>query len=71
MDKPFILSKDPDSKACVSIYTENGYFVHRNKGDEGHCTDIMLAFGDVEPGKIVETSGYVRIEESFSDDIIH
>lgn len=33
VDKPFILSQDPDSKAGVIIYTENGYFFHRNKGN--------------------------------------
>ena len=64
VDKPFLISHDPDSRVSVVIQTENAYFVHRNKGNEGHCTDIMLAFGDLEPGKVAQASGCVTIKEA-------
>ena len=70
VDKPFLISQNTDERVCVVIRVENAYFVHRNRGDDGPCTDIMLAFGDIEPGKVAEASGCVRIKEGLAGDVV-
>ena len=71
VDKPLLLSQNTEGRTCVVVSADSAYFVHRNKGDEGPCTDVMLAFGDIEPGRIAMAGGTVRIVEGFADDIIN
>jgi hypothetical protein len=70
VDKPFLISQNTEAKVCVVIDAENAYFVHRNMGNEGPCTDIMLAFGDIEPGKAANASGCVTIKEGLADNAV-
>ena len=67
VDKPFLLSRDPNSGASVTIHAEKAYFVHRNEGNDGPCTDIMLAFGDIEPGKVAQASGCVEVDDGLAE----
>ena len=59
LDKPVMVSYHPDANICVAITAENAYFLHSNKANP--CTDIMLAFGNLKPGKSAESAGQILI----------
>ena len=69
VDEPFIVSQNTDGRVCVVIHAENAYFVHRNIGSDGPCTDLMLAFGDIEAGKVAEARGTVWIKKGLARDL--
>jgi hypothetical protein len=59
LDKAVMVSRHPEADLCVVVEAAAAYFLHCNKGNP--CTDLMLAFGDVKPGKTAEASGQIRI----------
>ena len=59
VERATIVSEHTDGKHRVAVSTDNGYFVHCNKGNP--CTDLMLAFGDVEPKQTAVARGRVRV----------
>ena len=70
VQKPFLVSQNTNRRVCVVIHAQNAYFVHRNIGNEGPCTDLMLAFGDIGAGKVAEASGCVWIKDGLASDVI-
>jgi hypothetical protein len=70
VQKPFLVSQNTTARACVLIHAQNAYFVHRNIGNEGPCTDLMLAFGDVGAGEVAKASGCIWIKDGLAEDLI-
>ncbi len=68
LDAPVMVSENPEEGVSVVITTEHAYFLHSNKGNP--CTDIMLAYGDLEPGQTRERVGYVRIVHARAREIL-
>jgi len=68
LDTPVMVSENAPAGRCVGIESERAYFLHSNKGNP--CTDIMLAFGDIEPGVTAEARGRVWIEEGHARELI-
>jgi hypothetical protein len=61
IDRPVIISEHTGAGWCAGIESEWAYFMHSNKGNP--CTDMKLAFGDIEPGGAAEAKGTVWIRE--------
>ncbi len=69
-EKPFLSSQNTNGRVCVVIHAQNAYFVHRNIGNEGPCTDLMLAFGDIGAGRVAEAIGCAWIVDGLADGVI-
>ena len=67
VDQPLLVSQNTEGGVCVVIHAKNAYFVHRNMGPDGPCTDIMIALGDIAPGEMAEAGGRVSIEQGRAD----
>jgi len=59
LDVPVMVSEHGEAGLCVAISGPRAYFLHSNRGNP--CTDIMLAFGDLEPGATAASAGRVEI----------
>jgi hypothetical protein len=59
LDRPVMVSEHAANGVCVGIESKQAYFLHSNLHNP--CTDIMLAFGDIEPGQTAEASGRLWI----------
>jgi hypothetical protein len=59
VDRALIVSEHRQAGVRVGIEASDAYFVHSNAGNP--CTDMMLAFGDMEPGATAEASGAVWV----------
>ncbi len=59
LERPMIVSYNRPSRLAVSVSARHAYFLHSNKGTP--CTDVMVAFGDVQPGATATASGSVEI----------
>jgi len=63
LDAPIMIAERPDREAdsagtgdcALAISGERAYFLHSNR--ENPCTDVMLAFGDLEPGETRSSRG--------------
>jgi hypothetical protein len=60
LDRPVMISEQSEAGVCVGITAERAYFLHSNPGNP--CTDVMMAFGDVRPGKTASATGSVWIK---------
>ncbi len=68
LDRPMMVSHHRDAGVCVALRAERAYFLHSNRGNP--CTDVMLAFGDLEPGATAESSGRLTIERRSPADVL-
>jgi len=56
-----MISENENNGICVGIQADRAYFLHSNRGNP--CTDIMLSFGDTEPGALSHSEGKIWIRE--------
>ena len=68
LDRPVMVSANSAADVCVGIQSDRAYFLHCNRGNP--CTDIMLAFGDVEPAATAVAEGVVWIREGSPEDLL-
>ncbi len=61
VDRPAFVSENRQAGVSIQVSAERAYFIHSNKGNP--CTDLMLAFGDLEPGKSAVAKGRIRVRE--------
>ena len=66
LDIPVMVSENTSAGLCVGIQSDRAYFLHSNLGNP--CTDIMLAFGDVRPGKTSEALGVAWVRRGCAAD---
>jgi hypothetical protein len=60
LDRPVLVSEHRVAGCSAVVAGEQAYFMHSNRVNP--CTDIMLAFGDVEPAAEVVAHGFVAVE---------
>ena len=68
LDAPLLVSEHSEAGLWVGIQAEQAYFMHSNRGNP--CTDLMLAFGDLEPGGSAEATGMVWVGRGRARDLI-
>lgn len=56
---PVMVSENPSASLCVGVQADRACFLHSNQSNP--CTDLMLAFGDVPPGKTARAGGEIWI----------
>ncbi len=59
LDRPMMVSRNTAAGCCIVIEAPHAYFLHSNPRNP--CTDVMLAFGDMQPGATVERGGCVKV----------
>ena len=68
LDVPLLVSEHSEAGLWVGIQAEQAYFMHSNRGNP--CTDLMLAFGDLEPGGSAATTGTVWVGRGRAQDLM-
>lgn len=68
IDTALLVSEHAEAGVCVGIESETAYFMHSNKGNP--CTDLMLAFGDIEPQETAEACGTVWVRRGLARDFM-
>jgi len=68
LDRGLLVSEHAEAGVCVGIESETAYFMHSNKGNP--CTDLMLAFGDIEPQGTAEAGGTVWVRRGLARDLV-
>ena len=68
LDRALLVSEHTEPGVCVGIESETAYFMHSNKGNP--CTDLMLAFGDIEPQGTSEACGAVWVRRGLARDLV-
>jgi hypothetical protein len=68
LDAPVMVAENPAANLCVQIAAERAWFLHSNRGNP--CTDIMLAFGTIQPGQSAEATGRVSIRPGRAADLL-
>jgi len=63
-----MVSECREAGMCVGIESESAYFLHSNRGNP--CTDVMLAFGDLEPGSTASATGRVWVKAGSAADFL-
>jgi len=59
LDAPMMVSQCYPAGLGVMIRADRAYFLHSNAGNP--CTDVMLAFGNIQPGATASSAGSVEI----------
>jgi hypothetical protein len=57
--RAIMASENRQAHMSVAVSAEKAYFMHCNRGNP--CTDVMLAFGDIEPGKTAAATGQIQL----------
>jgi hypothetical protein len=68
LDRPMLVSEHRAAGCCAVVTGDRAYFMHSNRVNP--CTDVMLAFGDVEPGAKATARGYVTVESGRAAEIL-
>jgi hypothetical protein len=68
LDRAILVSEHRDEKCFVIASAERAYCMLSNRVNP--CTDMMLAFGDIEPGAEATSSGFISIESGPAADFI-
>ena len=68
LDLPSMVSVHRSSGVSLEVAADNAYLLRSNPGNP--CTDLMLGFGDIEPGATAEADGRVRIHRKDPEEIL-
>jgi hypothetical protein len=68
LDRALLVSEHTEAGLCVGIESESAYGMHSNRGNP--CTDMLLAFGDIEGHGTAEAAGAMWVRRGLGKDII-
>jgi len=68
VDRAVIVSQNAGAGVCVGVESEAAYILLNNR--KGPCTDMLLAFGDVEPGAEAEAGGKVWLRAGLAQEVL-
>ena len=68
LDRPLLISEHRAAGLCVVVSAQRAYFLHCNHSNP--CTDLMLAFGDLGPGKTADATGQVSIRRGTAAQVL-